>query len=272
MQQILTFFIIGIFTLSHSFAESSPPHPGPRSADQATFLFDEATTAQKNGKIELAIDDYQKILLHYPQFQEKFTVYQQLMGLYLNQKKFQSVASLGQEVLLLHPPRSTYSAIQLMRAEAELGSGKAMKSKLVVEELLKTKPDTDTISIALLYKAEALSQMGKNQEAIASLDASKENPKHADFELKVRARACGAKMREKKEESLNYFHEKNMCFKEIAALAKTYPTQDSAQVWCDRFKELKKELQKTKLDQFTNEKIIKELDDTQALTATWGCI
>ena len=194
------------------------------------------------------------------------------MGLFLSQKNYLKAINLGQEALLQHPPSNIYSAIQLMRAEAELGSGKAMKSKLVVEELLKSKPDSDTIAIALLYKAEALSQMGKNKEALASLDASKESQKHADFELKVRARACSAKLREKKEESLSYFHEKNMCFKEIAALAKTYPTQDSAQVWCDRFKELKKELKKTKLDQFTNEKIIKELDDTQALTATWGCI
>ena len=271
MTRFLIILILVIYPLAHSFSQSEKPHPGPRSAEQATFLFQEASTAQKEGKIPLAIEDYQKILFTYPQFSEKLTVYQELMNLFLLQKNYSKVLSLGEEALLQHSPTTTYNSIQLMRAEAQLQSSKALQTKVIMEELLKTKPDEKTLSSALLYKAEALSQLGKNKEAFASLDAAKNNEKHADIELKIRARACGSKHREKKEDLLDYFHEKNMCFKETAALAKTYPTKDSAQVWCDRFHDFEDELKKAKTDSFTHDKIKKELDDTKGLSATWGC-
>ncbi len=247
------------------------PNPGPRSEEQANFLFQEASEAQKNGKTELAVQDYEKILKTYPQFREKFTVYQQLMDIYLAKKNYSAVLDLGKKALLQHPPRETYFVIQLLRAEAQLQSGKADQTKIILDELLKKKPDTAIQTAALLYKAEAFSQLGKHKEAFASLDAAKNNVKHADAELKIRARACSAQQRKPKEESMDYFHEKNLCFKESAALAKSEPTKDSVQVWCDRFQGLESELKKAKLDEFTREKLEKELRETSALTTSWGC-
>lgn len=247
------------------------PHPGPRSAEQADFLFREALDSQKNGKIELAIEDFQKILRTYPQFKEKFTVYQELMKLYQIQKKYPLVLDLGKQAILQHPPGRIYSEIQLMRANAQLQLGKADQTKIIIAELIKSKPDGNTLNTAMIIKAEALSQLGKHKEAFASLDAVKTHENHEDAALKVRARACSAKKRDSKQEALAYFHEKIMCFKESAALAKTDPSKDSAQVWCDRYQGMEDELKKSKTDEFTREKIKKEMDETKALSATWGC-
>jgi len=264
-----------VFSIStHCFANETkqPPHPGPRSLEQARFLFEEAKSAQQEGKVDLAIEDYQKILTIYPQFKEKFIVYQELMKLHQTKKNYPEVLRLGKEAILQHPIGGFYSAIQLMRVDAQLQSGKAFQSRIIVDELLKAKPDANTISKALLFKAEALSQLGKNKEAFAALDAAKGNENHADAELKIRARACSSRKPALKEELLDYFHEKNMCFKESAALSKSSPAKDSSQVWCDRFQGFQSELKKSKLDKFTLEKLEKELESTRALSSTWGCL
>jgi outer membrane protein assembly factor BamD (BamD/ComL family) len=273
MTQISAIFILALFTIHPSFASTSSevPHPGPRSQEQAKFLYQEAMEALKTGKTELAQEDFQKILKTYPQFSEKFVVYQELMKLQLTKKNYPEVLSLAKEALLQHPMKGITSAIQLMRAEAQLQSGNALKSKIIAEEILKSKPDENTITSALLYKAESLSQLGKNKEAFASLDAAKSNPKFADAELKIRARACSSQKRQPKQDALEYFHEKNLCFKESAALSKSYPASDAAQVWCDRFEGFQAELSKTKIDEFTLQKIQAEMQTAKALSATWGC-
>jgi tetratricopeptide (TPR) repeat protein len=275
MTQLSAILILGVLSFTPTFADLLPsggqPHPGKRSVQQADFLFQEAMDAKKNGKSELAIEDFQKILKTYPQFKEKFVVYQELMKLYQTQKKYSLVLDLGKQAILQHPPTSFYSEIQLMRADAQLQLGKADQTKLIVTELLKSKPDALTIETALIIKAEALSQLGKHKEAFASLDASKKNEKYDDAVLKVRARACGAKRREPKQELLSYFHEKILCFKEALALAKSQPDKHSAQTWCDRYQGMEDELKKAKIDPYTLEKIKKEMDDTRALSAMWGC-
>lgn len=257
------------FLLISSHAQA--PHPGTRSNDQAQFLFEEAMKAEKEGNADLAIEDYRKILKSYPLFPEKLGVYQQLMSLSMAQKKYSEVNELGKQALHLNPSKNYYSTIQLMRAEASLKMGKTSQSKVVAEEILKSKPDANAESAALLIKAEAYSQLGKHAEAFASLDAVKNNPAQADVALKIRTRSCSSKQRKPKEAVLDYFHQKNLCFKESAALSRSEPSKDAAQTWCDRFHGFEDELKKAKADSFTKERLKAEMDNTKALSSTWGC-
>ena len=260
-----------IFFMSICFAQTEEPNPGPRSPGQAEFLFSEASKSEKNGKVDLAIQDYQKLLQGYPAFARKFDVYQSLITLYLTQKKPQTVLALAKEALHMMPPRNVSANLQILRMEAELQLGKPNDARLIAEELLRTKPEPKVESTALLYKAETLSQLGKHKEALASLDAVKNNEKFSDAQLKIQARNCSSKKPKSGEALLDYFHLKNLCFKEGAALAKSSPAKDASQVWCDRFHDLETELKKSKLDQFTVDKLKKEFDESKALAGTWGC-
>ena len=275
MTQIFAIFIILLSSIAinaqQSFGSTELPHPGPRSNEQAVFLFNEALAAQKKDQIELAVENYEKILKDYPQFSDKMATYQNLLAIELKQKKYPEVLKLAKDAMLEHPSKNILMNIQLMRAEAELQLGKPLQTKLIAEEILKSKPEANTLTSALLFKAEALSQLGKNKEALASLDAAKGNAKFADAELKIRARNCSSQKTLPKQEALDYIHEKNLCFKESAALAKSYPAKESAQVWCDRFHVFELELKKIKTDEFTREKLKLELVNAKAVAATWEC-
>jgi len=280
MTQLSAIFIplilSGVMSFSSSFAQDELPHPGPRSAEQADFLFKEATDAQDKTKVDLAIDDYKKIIKNYPRFPKIFEAYQHLMECYFSQKKYELELKLGQEALHLHPDHEFYTKIQLLRAEAQLNIGKAGQSKVIVEELLSAKPTGEFQSRALLLKAEALSQLGKNKEAFAALDAAniKADSNYGILALgeglKIRARACSSQKRSAGVEALDYFHEKNLCFKEAVAGAGS-SLKEAAQVWCDRFDGFNSELQKAKLDKFTHEKLQKELNETKSLVTSWKC-
>ena len=237
------------------------PNPGPRSTEQAKFLYQEALDAKKTNKDELAIENYKKIIKQYPSFQEIIPVYEQLMNLQMSHQKFQDVLGLGRDVLLLHPKGRAFAAIQLMRAEAELRTGKPAQTKLIAEELIQSKPEPTFEVQAFLIKAEALSQMNRHKEAFASLDAARASEQFPDAELKIRSRSCSSLQRNAKDND----------FEESAALAKSEPEKASAQVWCDRFALLAAELKKSKIDNFSREKIEKELEQTKGLSSTWGC-
>ena len=247
------------------------PNPGPRSTEQAKFLYQEALDAKKTNKDELAIENYKKIIKQYPSFQEIIPVYEQLMNLQMSHQKFQDVLGLGRDVLLLHPKGRAFAAIQLMRAEAELRTGKPAQTKLIAEELIQSKPEPTFEVQAFLIKAEALSQMNRHKEAFASLDAARASEQFPDAELKIRSRSCSSLQRNAKDNDFDFFNRKNLCFKESAALAKSEPEKASAQVWCDRFALLAAELKKSKIDNFSREKIEKELEQTKGLSSTWGC-
>jgi len=282
MTQLSAIFILLISTgnmnFQSCFAEELP-HPGPRSTEQADFLFKEATEAQDSSKVDLAIEDYKKIIKTYPLFPKRIEVYRNLMACFLFRQKYDLVLMLGEEVLRLHPEREHYTQIQILRAEAQLGLGKAGPSKVIVEELLKSKPSAEFQSQALVLKAEALSQLGKDKEAFAALDAAgsvlgpgiKGTALTLDESLKIRARACSSRRREVGVEALDYFHEKNICFKEAVSLAGKTTQPDAAPVWCDRFQGFNAELKKATLDKFTREKLQKELNETKALVTTWKC-
>jgi len=265
--------ILSILMGASSFAQNENPNPGPRSVEQAEFLYQEGASAQSDGKVDLAISDFRKIIKTYPQSPKTMDVYQRLMSLYLQVKKPETVLAVGKEALLLHPDRAAFTQIQFLRAEAELQLGNAGQTKLIIDELLKTKPDTKTESTALLYKAEALSLLGKTADAFAALDSANAKTKLPDHsvELKVRARACSSRQPEKNQETLDYFRDKNLCFKETRSQAGKTPTADATQVWCDRFVGFTQELKKIKTDSFTREKIEKELAETSTLANPWKC-
>jgi tetratricopeptide (TPR) repeat protein len=252
-------------------AWAETPNPGPRSTEQAQFLYQEALDAKKNGKDDLAVEDFKKILKQYPSFKETMMVYELLMGMQLNRKNLSETIELGNKAILLNPKGRAFGAIQLLRAEAELKNGKPAASLVVLNELIKAKPETDALSKAMILKAESLSQLGKHKEAIASLDSARGHEQFADTELKLRARSCSAMKPDGKGDEYSYFNRKNLCFKESAALAKASPASDSSKVWCDQFAQLNKELNQSKIDQYSKEKIEKDLKMTKALSATWGC-
>jgi tetratricopeptide (TPR) repeat protein len=247
------------------------PHPGPRTSEQANFLYQEAMDAKKTGKEDLAIEDFRKILSQYPSFKETITVYEQMMEMQIARQNWREAIELGNKAILLNPKGRSYAAIQLLRADAELKAGKPNGSHTIIQELIKAKPDAAILTKALLIKAEALSQLGKHKEAIASLDAARGHDHFPDAELKLRARSCGSKKPEKNSDEYGYFNRKNLCFKESAALAKTDPAKDAAMVWCEQMNQLEEELKKSKIDSFSKQKLEKDIQMTQGLSATWGC-
>ena len=268
---IATTFIFSAIVLTPFSSHGNEPHPGPRSPEQAAFLFQEAQDASKNHNTELAIENYRKLLKTYPSFEKTLTVYEELMSILLSRKQMKDVVTLGSQVAHLHPKGDVYTSIQFLRAQAELSLDHADKAKLIAEEVLNSKPSSQDEAQAMLYKAEALSIMGKHQEAMKSLDEGRSHVLFSDAELKVRARACQSRKQQPKEEFLFHVQQKNLCFKESAALARTEPAQESAQVWCNQFKSFETALEKAKTDSFTREKLKKELALTKALSSTWGC-
>lgn len=268
---IATTFMFSVLALSSNSSFGTEPHPGPRSPEQAAFLFQEAQDAAKNQKSDLAIENYRKLLKNYPSFEKTLTVYEDLMSMLSLKKQWKEVTTLGAQAVLLHPKGSVYTLIQFMRAEAELGLGHAEKTKVISEEVLHSKPGKRDEAYALLLKAEALSRMGRHTEAMKSLDEGKSHEYFPDTELRVRSRSCSARKQQPKEEFLFHVQQKNLCFKEAAALALTMPSKEAAQVWCDQFKLFESALEKAKTDSFTREKLKKELELTKGLTSTWGC-
>ena len=247
------------------------PNPGPRSPDQAKFWYNEAVEAKKSGKDDLAIESFRKLIQNYPSYKDVLPAYEQLMRIHSSRHQWNEVNALGKQAILLNPKGRIFAAIQLLRAEAELESGKPAQSKLIVDEVIKAKPDDSTLTESLVIKAESLSLLGKHKEAIASLDAARGAEKFPDAELKLRARACNSLEPPGKIENTDYFSRKNLCFKEASALARSEPAKKAAQVWCDQFTTFGEELKKSKIDQYSREKIEKEMTITKGMTATWGC-
>jgi predicted Zn-dependent protease len=247
------------------------PNPGPRSPEQAKSWYDEAVEARKSGKDDLAAENLRKLIQNYPTYKDIPLAYEHLMRIHSSRLQWNEVNSLGKQAILLNPKGRSFAAIQLLRAEAELESGKPSQTKLIIDEVIKAKPDSATLSDALILKAESLSLLGKHKEAMASLDSARDHEKFADAELKLRARACSALESAKKPEPYDYFSRKNLCFKESAALARSEPEKKAAQVWCDQFAKMDAELKQSKTDSYTREKTEKEMQITKGLSATWGC-
>jgi tetratricopeptide (TPR) repeat protein len=266
----MTFLIFGLNGITFS-SQANEPHPGPRSSAQAEFLFHEAQKAYQKEQYPLAVEQYRKLIQTYPQFEKILDVYSELMSTHLKLQQAKEIITLGEEAIHLHPKGKTYSTIQFLRIHAELLLNRPLKAKLIADEIIRSRPDADSESAALLFKAEALSRLGKHLEARRSLDAGKSNELHSDVELKVRTRACLSRIPVKGEDFVAQIQQKNLCFKEAAALARTEPAKDASQVWCEAFHQFENGLEKAKVDSFTREKLKKELGETKGLTATWGC-
>lgn len=243
------------------------------SETEVQFLYSEAIKAEQAGNVDLAIENDLKIIQQYPNFKQKFEVYLQLLTLLQTQKKSAEVLRYAKEALLLHPNREVYSAVQQLRMQASIDLGKLGDAKTIASEVLKTKPDRTTASTILLLKAETMSKLGQHKDALASLDAAKPNTNATSYEVRIRSRSCGSKkMHPKLDDVLEFFHAKNLCFKEIVSLsAKGSVGKEFSQVWCEEFKKLNQSLEKVKTDTFTREKIQKELNGTLELAKNWDC-
>ncbi len=272
MQRLIatTFLMIGLSWTSFS-SHANEPHPGPRSSESAEFLFQEARKASQNHQFPLAIEHYRKLMRTYPSFEKILDAYSDLMNIHLQLQQPKETSTLGTEALHLHPKGATYVTIQFLRASAEFQLNHPLNAKVIAEEILKSGPDSPNQAKALLYKAEALSQLGKHLEARRSLDAGKSHELYSDVELKVRSRACLARQPRSGEDFFNQSQQKNLCFKEAAAVARSEPAKDASQVWCDLFRQFETSIEKAKTDSFTRERLKKELSETKGLTATWGC-
>ena len=276
-----------------TFAESQTENlnPGPRSAEEAQFLYQEAVDAAAKKDTKLAIKDFERFLDRYPSNEKANDAYLGLMENLYASKKDEEVIRYGKELLNRKPDKKTQNRANTLIAEAHLNLKELFEAKLVSDELLKGEPTDRQKATAYSVKFQSYLEEKQFSDAESQLDAlvstlqktpmdpfSKLIP---EFKMVLEERKCTIshllknkqfniveaeddedKTRFTEEELLDYFTKKNLCLKSALPATLTVTNPEVLHEWCEAFSNLNHELERLRIDPFLKQKISKDLKAT----------
>lgn len=198
--------MLAFITIAVCVAQTVPPTAvGPRRGDEAQFLIDDARESTKNGDLDTAARDLDRLIARYPGTPGYLQAHLQLGEVQiLRQKPALAVAPLKVYVqAMASDPTVHHARIKLAQAYFEMGQHEnvlALSNELLSDNL-KPKPTTDERLEALLLKSQAYTGMGDTRVARRALDAflTESGEKAPDTlaghwafaEVLVQSRLCG---------------------------------------------------------------------------------
>jgi len=267
-------------------AKAQNPNPGPRSATEAQFLYDEGTrafnaAAHDPKQYDLAQKDFERLIARYPNDSRTLKAYPKLAMIYSAsrhdpEKTIQTI----RKYLLLKPSAvHTKEGLELKGtlAQAYLDAHQPTEARITAEAILKSSVASDSAKTsALQIKTTSLIVQKKYHEADASLDAleSRAKRKFPSIRLELKTRECSAVPALKKNTEdaiLDYFGKKDTCFKSALPEAVHAASEDAHAVlllWCRAHESLIRELKAKPMDSFLKEKISKQLSETEDFAKT----
>jgi outer membrane protein assembly factor BamD (BamD/ComL family) len=277
--QFTLLFCIGSFLILplRAFSESASLNPGPRSAEEAKFLFEEGQTAISEKNYKQAIRDFKRLIERYPSDSKIETAYLSLLQALADQKEFEDGIRFSQELILRKPEIETLNQARAHLAEAELGMRHYVNARTTATELLDHHPTLKQKALAYSVRFQSRLEDKQYQEALSDLDLLRELQEKEPlesvqklipgFRMSLSTRMCliSHLLKDKpliEEEILDYFGTKNLCFKTSLALASSVTTPSVISEWCESFTFFNHELQKLRADPFLKDKIAKELKNT----------
>jgi tetratricopeptide (TPR) repeat protein len=277
--QFTLLFCIGSFLILplRAFSESESLNPGPRSAEESKFLFNEGTTALSDKNPKQAIRDFKRMIERYPSDSKIDTAYASLLQALSEEKRFDEIVRYSQELILRKPGAELTNHARAYLAEAELGLRNFLNARTMATELLDHQPTPRQKALAYSVRFQSHLEEKQYREAQSDLDLLREliekDPLEPfqklipGFKMSLSTRLCliSHLLKDKPlvdEEILDYFGTKNLCFKTSLAQASAVTTPSVISEWCESFTFFNHELQKLRADSFLKEKIAKDLQTT----------
>jgi tetratricopeptide (TPR) repeat protein len=276
------FWVFSLLSLN-SFAQTESPHPGPRSDEEATFLYTEGTQFLTERKYSDATRDFERLINRYPTNDKIQDAYLNLLESLFNEKKSEDLIPFAKDFLNLKVPVEKANRARLYLAEANLNTHEYLEARVVSDELLKNSPTHRQTAAAYAIKFQTFLEEKQYSEAHNQLDAlTGELEKEPidryvrlvpEFKMTLATRECTTshllKNKEFEEDELTeYFSKKNLCFKSALPTAVNGMGDVAIEEWCESFTFLNHELESMKLDRFLKEKLNKELKSTFEFSKT----
>lgn len=259
---------------------SSPPgnpDPGPRSSEEASFLLKEGSEALARKDHGQAIRSLSRFVGRYPTHSGLKQAYLDLIGVLLLENRTEDAARHVSDCL--HQPwdPSDLNRVRAFGAEARLKLQEYLPARLLADELLKANPTAKQTALARSVRFQSLLEEKQLQEAEEELDRLEEHLKKEpipsygellpEFRMTFALRQCtlthlikGETFSE--EQLLDYFGQKNLCFKSALSESRKVRNTSTHKEWCESFTGLNHEIEKMRIDSFLKEKIRKDLKST----------
>ena len=277
--QFTLLFCIGSFLILplQAFPESESLNPGPRSAEESTFLYEEGKTALLEKKPSQAIRDFTRLIERYPSDSKTESAYVNLLQALSEEKRFEEGARYSKELILRKPDADILNQARAYLAESELGLRHFLDARTTATELLEHHPTLKQKALAYSIRFQSHLEDKQYREAQSDLDLLRELLEKDSlepfkkyipgFKMSLSTRLCliSHLLKDKpleEDEILDYFSTKNLCFKTSLAEAPAVTTPSVISEWCESFTFFNHELQKLRADVFLKEKIAKDLKST----------
>ena len=262
-----------------SRAQFENPNPGPRSIEEAGFLFKEGQHAFSTRDFKQAIRSLTRMIDRYPSDSRINEAYLILLRALDLESLSDQVLRYGQELMLRKPSETAANEARLLMAHAELREKNFLGARVLATELLKRSSNLTSKHRAGAIAIRFQSHLGDKQYDLAETELNalrnflEKEPNEEikqripSFRMNLQTRRCMINHLLKntpagEDELIEYFSKKNLCYK--SALPESTSVQESGVIeeWCDSFTFFNHELQKMGMDAFLKEKIGKDLATT----------
>ena len=257
--------------------ETGNPDPGPRNGEEAAFLLKEGKNAIEKRDRPAAIRSYSRFVERYPSHANMKEAYFALVGALMAEGRIAEASRHASDCLNQSWDTPDLNRMRSFAAEAKLKLKDHLHARLLADELLKSKPDSKQTGMARSIRFQSLLEDKQFESAEEELDRLEGHLKTSPdgslsaqlpgFRMVFSLRHCTLThlLKDKTiddSELLDYFGQKNLCFK--SSLTEAAQVTDTAilKEWCESFSGLNHEIEKMKIDSFLKEKIRKDLKDT----------
>ncbi|NDG85750.1 MAG: outer membrane protein assembly factor BamD [Proteobacteria bacterium] len=260
-----------------AFSETESLNPGPRSAEEARFLFEEGQKAMKDQQFKQAIRSFKRLIERYPAENTVERSYGQLLDALHREGSFEDLIHYARELIQRKPGERLQNEALAHLSEGELALKRYLNARTFAAELLEHHPKPEQKALAHAVRFQSLLDDKQFREARAELDLLKDflekesnetwSKRIPGFTMSLSTRQCLVNhlLKDKlpeEPELLDYFSSKNLCFKSALPLAGAVADPGVLGEWCESFTFFNHELQKLRADSFLKDKIAKDLQST----------
>lgn len=265
-------------------------NPGPRSPEEAKFLFKEARDAIEKKNLKLAKRDLVRFIDRYSSDEKANEAYLSLIETLFAEREHEEVIRYGRELLNRKTEPAMANRAKQWMAESFLNLKDFVEARVILDELLKANPTAKQKATAYSIKFQCFLEEKHFEEAGSELDALtsllQKEPMDTflkvipEYKMTLEIRKCeishllknkqftgidpdeetGHQFTE--EELTEYFSKKNLCLKSALPNTLTITNQDVIHEWCESFTHFHHELERLNTDPFLKTKIAKELQAT----------
>lgn len=255
------------------------PNPGPRSDQEAKFLFEDAQNEIAKQNIPAAVRDLERLVQRYPRDSQFKSAQEQLISLYLSQKNAAGAVRTAKAYLLQDSTSESAQSVRAKLVEAYFLQGKNLEARATARELLKRSKTDSTKARALMTLARVDANEKKWNEARAKLDALPAPVSAQDRDsllLEIGTKECmeakaPSKKIKKDDPWIEYFDRKNFCLKSVAAGHGSTASDVSHKIWCDAFEKLSNALDASDINAYQKSRLIAEFNKTREIAAPLEC-